>query len=82
MRDNREMREFLKRHPLVETASLDPRDAFFGGRTGNIVTRYGVISGVMEKIRYVDVCSLYSYVLKTGAFPIGHPDMLAKNALL
>ncbi|KAL6416990.1 hypothetical protein ACFW04_013047 [Cataglyphis niger] len=58
MRDNREMREYLDNHPMVETSPLDPRDAFFGGRTGNIATRYE-----------------YPYVLKTGAFPIGHPDI-------
>ncbi|XP_070171517.1 uncharacterized protein [Polyergus mexicanus] len=42
MRDSREMREYLENHPMVETPPLDPRDAFFGGRTGNIVTRYEV----------------------------------------
>ncbi|KAL6421672.1 hypothetical protein ACFW04_014487 [Cataglyphis niger] len=73
MRDNRKMREYLDNHPLMETSPLDPRDAFFDGRTGNIVTRYEVTD--TEKIRYVDVCSLYPYVLKTGAFPIGHPDI-------
>ncbi|XP_070167977.1 uncharacterized protein [Polyergus mexicanus] len=70
---DREMREYLENHPMVETPPLDPGDAFFGGRTGNIVTRYEVTG--MEKIRYVDVCSLYPYVLKTGAFPIGYPDI-------
>ncbi|KAL6421648.1 hypothetical protein ACFW04_014566 [Cataglyphis niger] len=73
MQDNREMREYLDNHPLVETSPLAPRDAFFGGRTGNIMTRYEVAG--TEKIRYVDICSLYPYVLKTGAFPIGHPDI-------
>ena len=73
MQNNREMREFLESHPMVETAPLDPRDAFFGGRTGNIATHYKITGA--EKIRYVDVCSLYPYVLKTGAFPIGHPDI-------
>jgi G:T-mismatch repair DNA endonuclease (very short patch repair protein) len=73
LEENREMRDFLTNHALLETPPLDPRDAFFGGRTGNIVTRYEVTG--TEKIRYVDVCSLYPYVLKTGAFPIGHPDI-------
>ncbi|XP_070158004.1 uncharacterized protein [Polyergus mexicanus] len=50
------MREYLENHPMVETSPLDPRDAFFGSRTGNIVTRYEVTG--TEKIRYVDVCSL------------------------
>ncbi|XP_025163928.1 uncharacterized protein LOC112590728 [Harpegnathos saltator] len=39
-------------------------------RTGNIVTRYDVTG--TEKIRYVDVCSLYPFVLKTGSFSLGH----------
>ncbi|KAL6433562.1 hypothetical protein ACFW04_006565 [Cataglyphis niger] len=73
MRDNHEMREYVENHPMVETPPLDPRDAFFGGRTGNIVTRYEVTG--TKKICYVDVCSLYPYVLKTSAFPIGHPDI-------
>ncbi|XP_011631834.1 uncharacterized protein LOC105423675, partial [Pogonomyrmex barbatus] len=73
MRENREMREFLENHPMVQIPPLDPRDAFFGGRTGNIATRYEITG--TEKIRYVDVCSLYPYVLKTGVLPIGHPDI-------
>ncbi|KAL6417642.1 hypothetical protein ACFW04_012600 [Cataglyphis niger] len=60
MRDNREMREYLDNHPLMETSPLDPRDAFFGGRTSNIVMRYEVTG--TEKIRYVDVCSLTLYL--------------------
>ena len=50
---------------------LNPRDAFFGGRTENIVTSCTVESG--EEIGYTDICSLYPYVCKRGRFPIGHP---------
>ncbi|XP_039313511.1 uncharacterized protein LOC120359579 [Solenopsis invicta] len=74
MRTNNEMRDFLEHHLILKSAPLDPRHAFFGDRTENIVTRVGVTEGT-EKIRYVDVCSLYPYVLKTGAFPIGHPEI-------
>ncbi|XP_067209960.1 uncharacterized protein [Linepithema humile] len=73
MTENREMREFLQNHPMIEIEPLNPRDAFYDGRTGNIVTRYEITD--TEKIRYVDVCSLYPYVLKTGVFPIGHPTV-------
>src|SRR5215831_4971250 len=73
MRENQEMREFVKNHSMVQIAPLDPRNTFFGGRTGNISTRHEVTGA--EKIRYVDVCSLYPYVPKTGVFPIGHPDI-------
>ena len=68
-RENHEMRTFLESHPILINPPLDPREAFFGGRTENIVTRYKVTD--MEKICYVDVCSLYPYVLKTGTFPLG-----------
>ncbi|XP_011684671.1 PREDICTED: uncharacterized protein LOC105448010, partial [Wasmannia auropunctata] len=73
LRENDEMREFVANHPVIKSAPLNPRDAFFGGRTGNIAT-YCEVTGA-EKIRYVDVCSLYPYVLKTGGFPIGHPSI-------
>lgn len=73
MRENREMQDFLKNHAMLNLAPLDPRDAFYGRRTGNIATHCEVKG--TEKIRYVDVCSLYPYVLKIGAFPIGHPDI-------
>ncbi|XP_018371345.1 PREDICTED: uncharacterized protein LOC108766509 [Trachymyrmex cornetzi] len=73
IRENNEMRDFLENAQIIKNSPLDPRDAFFGGRTGNIATRCDVAG--TEKIRYIDVCSLYPYVLKTGAFPIGHPKI-------
>ncbi|XP_032676810.1 uncharacterized protein LOC116846712 [Odontomachus brunneus] len=73
LRKNREIREFVENHPMLRNNPFEPREAFYGGRTENIVTRYEVTG--TEKIRYVDVCSLYPYVLKTGAFPLGHPDI-------
>jgi len=71
MNENPEMRNFLENHPMIKIAPLDLRDAFFDDLTGNIVYE---ITG-MEKIRYVDVCSLYQCVLEMGTFPIGHPDI-------
>ncbi|XP_032682820.1 uncharacterized protein LOC116849607 [Odontomachus brunneus] len=73
LRENREIREFVENHPMLRNNPLEPREAFHGGRTENIITRYEVTG--TEKIRYVDVCSLYPYVLKTGTFPLGHPDI-------
>ena len=52
---------------------MDPRDAFFDGRTGNTVKMFE--SQEREKIRYVDVCSLYPYICKYGKYPIGHPKV-------
>ncbi|KYN20104.1 hypothetical protein ALC57_07532 [Trachymyrmex cornetzi] len=73
IRENNEMRYFLENAQIIKNSPLDPRDAFFGGRTGNIATRCDVAG--TEKICYIDVCSLYPHVLKTGAFPIGHPKI-------
>ena len=53
---------------------LDPRKAFFGGRT-NAVKLYRVTEGTM-KIGYLDICSLYPTVLKYDVFPVGKPDVI------
>jgi len=29
-----------------------------------------------EKIKYIDICSLYPFVCKYGKFPIGHPEVI------
>ena len=73
IQDNPELRLFIKQSPLFTLLPLIPRDAFYGGRTGNTRTYYEVQPG--EKIKYVDVCSLYPWVCKYGKFPIGHPKV-------
>ncbi|XP_062575191.1 uncharacterized protein LOC134237107 [Saccostrea cucullata] len=50
---------------------LKPREALYGGRTN--ATRLYCEEGDM---RYVDVCSLYPYVLKHRPFPVGHPEII------
>ncbi|XP_062570462.1 uncharacterized protein LOC134232499 [Saccostrea cucullata] len=50
---------------------LNPREALYGGRTN--ATRLYCEEGDM---RYVDVCSLYPYVLKHRPFPVGHPEII------
>ena len=71
---NNELKEFINNHSeIIKQKPLNPRDAFFGGRTGNIVKMYKCRNG--EKINYVDVCSLYPYICKRGRYPIGHPKL-------
>ncbi|XP_023017938.1 uncharacterized protein [Leptinotarsa decemlineata] len=70
---NLEMIEFLKNNSLLKNSPLNPRDSFYGGRTGNTVEYYKVEKE--EKIKYLDVCSLYPWVCKYGKFPIGHPKV-------
>lgn len=64
-------KKFLRNHDLLYGDALNPRDAFFGGRTENAVVVRSVKGD--EKIRYIDICSLYPYINKYGKYPIGHP---------
>ncbi|KAJ8962079.1 hypothetical protein NQ318_018029 [Aromia moschata] len=73
LQKNEELRVYTENHPLVATTPLNPRDAFYGGRTGNTTEYYKCAPG--EKIKYVDVCSLYPWVCKYGKFPVGHPKV-------
>ena len=57
---------------------LDPRDAFFGGRT-NAYRLHCKVDGCTRRIRYVDFTSLYPSVNKTGVYPTGHPEIICDN---
>jgi len=57
---------------------LQPRDAFFGGRT-NAVKLHHRVTGP-EKIKYMDVTSLYPWVNKTREYPVGHPKIIVNPA--
>ncbi|XP_049823361.1 uncharacterized protein LOC109607458 [Aethina tumida] len=73
-----EVRDFVENHPVLKTSPLNPRDGFYGGRTGNTVTYYKCNEG--ERIKYIDVCSLYPFVCKYGRFPLGHPTIHVGSA--
>ena len=55
-----EIKTFIKNHPLIFNDVLNPRDAFYGGRTENIVS-VAEVTGA-QTINYVDICSLYPYI--------------------
>ena len=71
-KENSNIDEFIKTQRIFSFQPLNPRDAFFGGRTENIVKLYEANE---KKIKYVDVCSLYPYICKYGKFPVGHPKI-------
>ena len=81
-----EWRSQLKTQPALQaqveqmtsTPPLNPRDAFFGGRTGAVALYHEVAQG--EKIYYVDVTSLYPWVNKTARYPLGHPEIFYEPA--
>ena len=64
---------------LSGVAPLQPREAFFGGRTGAVALHHEVNPG--EKIFYVDVTSLYPWVNKNAEYPLGHPDIIFNPTL-
>ena len=53
---------------------LNPRDAFYGGRTNATKLLYEFKKG--ECGRYVDFCSLYPTVMFYDYYPVGHPDKI------
>ena len=65
------IRNFLSTLDMVPP--LQPREAFFGGRTGAVALYHQVGPG--EKIYYVDVTSLYPWVNKTQEYPLDHPEI-------
>ena len=66
--------QFLCSFDLVPP--LEPREAFFGGRTGEVALH--AVAGEGEDIRYVDVTSLYPWVNKNCPYPIGHLQIITQ----
>ncbi|GBN97163.1 hypothetical protein AVEN_10441-1 [Araneus ventricosus] len=66
-----DLQKFIQSHELKER--LNPRDAFFGGRT-NAVKLY--FEGTAK---YVDFTSLYPWVNKYCMYPVGHPQIITEN---
>lgn len=72
LKNQEELQNFVQELDFQDP--LNPRDSLYGGRTNAI--RLFCTEGDM---RYVDVCSLYPYVLKYRPFPVGHPEVLSDN---
>ena len=70
-----QVRNFVDNLHVV--SPLEPRDAFFGGRT-EAFTLYAE-SNEAEKIKYYDVTSLYPFINKTGKYVVGHPTVITEN---
>ena len=74
--ENEEVKAFVDGLKLVEP--LNPRDAFFGGRTNAIKLYHKADPTNGEKVHYYDFTSLYPYVNKNGRYPVGHPEILSQ----
>ena len=73
---NKAVQRFLNSFDLPPP--LEPREAFFGGRTGAVALH--AVAGEGEEIRYVDVTSLYPWVNENCPYPIGHPRIITQPA--
>ncbi|XP_008214159.1 uncharacterized protein LOC103317577 [Nasonia vitripennis] len=71
--ENEQMMTYIKEVTKDWHTPLNPPDAFFGGRTGNTIKSYNICKN--EKIKYVDVCSLYRTFANAGRYPVGDPKL-------
>lgn len=74
LKDDETVHSFVASLDMVPP--LDPRNAFFGGRTG-AVSLYAK-AAEDEVILYNDVTSLYPFVNKTSTYPVGHPHIITQ----
>jgi hypothetical protein len=74
LKRNIQLRDFIETQHI--TGPLDPRDAFFGGRTNASRLYYKQPDDESSKVYYVDFCSLYPSVNKYCEYPLGHPEII------
>lgn len=72
LKENKELQKQV--NEMSWTTPLEPRDAFFGGRTGLSKAYYSAEEG--EEILYQDFTSLYPTINKYGVYPVGHPQII------
>ena len=72
---NMDLNKYMKSHTMHYP--LEPREAFYGGRT-EAFTMYKE-AAKDESINYYDVTSLYPFINKTGKIPLGHPLIITEN---
>ena len=71
---NKNFQKFDKNFTQEIVEPLNPRDAFYGGRTNATKLLYNFKDN--ECGRYVDFCSLYPTVQYYQKYPIGHPTKI------
>ena len=79
-RERQDVKEFVNALNIV--SRLEPRDAFFGGRTNAVQLYRSVKEEEGEEIRYVDYTSLYPWVNKNCVYLVGHPAIITQPEVL
>uniref|UniRef100_A0A914V5X4 DNA-directed DNA polymerase n=1 Tax=Plectus sambesii TaxID=2011161 RepID=A0A914V5X4_9BILA len=75
LKKDQKMKEFFTSCEIQD--SLNPRDAFCGGRTNATKLYQKPAEG--ETIKYFDVCSLYPYTNKYQPHPVGVPKIITED---
>ena len=75
---NSELKSFVE--SLKFNSPLEPRQAFFGGRTNDVFLHKEVNEN--EDFHHVDFTSLYPWTNKYCEIPIQHPEILTSEALI
>ncbi|GBM07440.1 hypothetical protein AVEN_26505-1 [Araneus ventricosus] len=70
-RNDVSLKEICSQLEIVER--MNPRDAFYGGRTNATRLFY------QGEAKYIDFTSLYPYVNKYCSYPTGHTEIITSN---
>ena len=73
---DKDYQKFAKESDLEIVEPLNPRDAFYGGRTNATKLLYRFKEN--ETGRYIDLCSLYPTIQFYCPYPIDHPRKIFK----
>ena len=74
LKRNKDFKKFAKNFNKEIVEPLNPRDAFYGGRTNATKLLYKFKDN--ECGRYIDFCSLYPTVQFYNDYPVGHPTKI------
>lgn len=74
--DRDDIQGFLQGLGVVDR--LEPRDAFYGGRTEAVKLYTTADPAKQESIQYLDFTSLYPCVNKNCTYPVGHPVIITQ----
>ena len=75
LEQDEDMRSYFDNYKLTDP--LEPREAFFGGRTNAAKLYHQCEEG--EKVRYVDFTSRYPWANETTRTVVGHPRIITEN---
>lgn len=77
IKENEGIRKFVNELDIPQRMKI--REAFYGGRTSVFKLHCEADTEAGEEIHYLDFCSLYPYINKTGRLPLKHPEIITRD---